>query len=302
MIAVPHADRALQHKQFFCKASQNIQHCILVGQEHIAPHGRVRGGNPRKVAETRGGILDHLGIGHLRQMVGHADHRIGDQVWRMGNHGQNLIVMGRIHRVHLRPHAGQQGFEPQKRCRISLGRGREQPPAVHKQRCKARARAGIFGPRHRVAGNELNTVRHMRGNGGNHRLLDRAHIGDGRTRHQMRADLGRNIGHRPDRHRQHHQIGTHHCLSRCGINPVTNPDLQRRRTGFGRFGMAHNLARQTLGPHGMGHGRGDQPQTDQRDAVVNRGHFIPLNWPIAWATRRQDASSPMVIRRQCGSL
>ena len=69
-----------------------------------------------------------------------------------------------------------------------------------------------------------------------------------------------------------------HGLGCGGINAITNADLKRRCPRFSRFGMADNLARQTARPHRMRHRRGDQPQPDQRDTVVDRrAHACALN-------------------------
>ena len=44
-------------------------------------------------------------------------------------------------------------------------------------------------------------------------------------------------------------------------------------------------------------------KADQGDAIIDHSHHLtPLNCATAWATRRHPASSPTVIRRQCGSL
>ena len=42
LIAVAHADRALQRKQLLGEAAEDVQHGLAVGQEHVAPHRRDR--------------------------------------------------------------------------------------------------------------------------------------------------------------------------------------------------------------------------------------------------------------------
>ena len=104
-----------KHEQLFGKAAQNIQHRLLVGQEHIAPHGRIRRRDAGEIAKPRRGILDDFAVRHLRQMVGHAHHRIGDQVRRVADHRQHQIVVRGIHRIDLRAHRLQQRPQPRQR-------------------------------------------------------------------------------------------------------------------------------------------------------------------------------------------
>ena len=53
-------DGALQGGQVFGKATENVEHRILVVKEDIAPHHRVRRGDAGEVAETTGGEFDHF--------------------------------------------------------------------------------------------------------------------------------------------------------------------------------------------------------------------------------------------------
>ena len=136
-----------------------------------------------------------------------------------------------------------------------------------------------------------------------HRLFHRPHIGDAGPLGQMRADLGRDFGHSADGDGQNHKIGALHRLGGGAEHAVANANFQGDPAGFLGFGIAHNLAHKAKLLHGMGHGRGNEPKPDEGHAVINRrGHLAPLNWPMAWATRRQEAASPTVMRRQWGSL
>ena len=133
-------------------------------------------------------------------------------------------------------------------------------------------------------------------------FTDPTSVTDG-PRLQMWCDFCSNRLHRADRHAQDDKISPLHRLGRRLGHPVTE-QRQRHRPRLGRFGMAHDLTGQPARPHRMRHGRGDQPKTDQGDTLVDHraAHLTPLNCATAWATCRQDDSSPMVIRRQCGSL
>ena len=127
-----------------------------------------------------------------------------------------------------------------------------------------------------------NTRRQMGCHRLDHRLLDRAYVRHRGTGAQMRADFGGKGPHRPHRHRQHDQIGPLHGLRRRIRHTVNKADLKGSGAGFRRPGIAHNLARQPALTHRMGHGRRNQPQADQRDAVVDRGHYrCPLNCAMA---------------------
>jgi len=192
----------------------------------------------------------------------------------MADHGHHQIVMRHIHRVDLGADAFQQRPQPRQFGRVGLGTRRQQPPAVLEQRGKARPRAGVFGARHRVAGNEMHPRRDMRRHRLDHSALDAAHIGNHGSGLQMRRDLGGNRAHRADRHRQHHQIGTLHGLGRRLADPVAE-QLARHRPCLGRSGMADDLGSQPLGAHRMGHRAGDKAKADQRDAGVDHAHPAP---------------------------
>ncbi len=53
-IAVAAADGARQLRQVFLEFAEHLQHRILVVQEHVAPHGRIGGGDAGKIAEAAG--------------------------------------------------------------------------------------------------------------------------------------------------------------------------------------------------------------------------------------------------------
>ena len=91
-LTIPGADRPLQRKELFGEAAQDLEGCVLIGQKYVAPHGRITGRDAGKVAKPGGGEVDHLRIGHPVQIIGHAHHRIGDQMRRMAGHRQHQVV------------------------------------------------------------------------------------------------------------------------------------------------------------------------------------------------------------------
>ncbi len=118
-------------------------------------------------------------------------------------------------------------------------------------------------------------------------------------------DLGRHRAHRPHRRRQHHQIGALDRLGGAVDDPVARPSSAATRRVSADARGADDLARQTGRAHRMAHRRGDQPQPDQRHPPIDHPfpvhRRLPMNSATAWATRRHEASSPMVMRRQFAS-
>jgi len=51
-LTIAGADRPLQREELFGEAAEDLQGRILIGQKHIAPHGRITGGNAGKVAKA----------------------------------------------------------------------------------------------------------------------------------------------------------------------------------------------------------------------------------------------------------
>ncbi len=305
MVAIAGADGALQRKQLLGKAAQNLQRCVLVGQEHIAPHGRITGGNPGEIAKPGGRELDHLIVGQTADIIGHANHRIGDEMRRVAGHGADQIVMIRLHQLDIRAHPPPQQPQPLHRRRFGSLDRHQQAPTIVEQFGKAGPRPAVFGSGQGVAGHEMHALGNMRRDRLDHRPLDRPHIGNGCPRFQRRGNVARHLPHGPDRHAKHHQIGPRDRLGRRIANPVTQADLARDVAGFGRTGKPRHLARQPGAFHRMKHRPGNQPQPDQRHPVIDHlAHAAPtpLKRAMAEATRRQAISSPTVIRSAFGSL
>ncbi len=208
--------------------------------------------------------------------------------------------MRRVHLVDIRAHR----FPEPAQARHRLGRclaGDEKTPAVPEKRGKAGGWPGMLGSGERMAGYEADIARNMGGHRLDHRLLDRPDIGDRRPRFQMRRDRLGHRSHRADRNGEHDQIGALHRLGGRREDLVAKADLERGRARRLGLGVAGDAARQPVGLDRMAHRRGDQAKPDQRHAVIDRrAHRCALNWPTAWTTRRQEASSPTVMRRQLG--
>ncbi len=213
-----------------------------------------------------------------------------------------------VHRVHVRAHAPAERGQPVGCRRIGArGRGQE-PPAVAEQRGEARVGAGMFRPGQWVPGDELHARGQVRRDRVDHRALDGPHVGDRGARRQMRGDLLGERSHRADGNRQHHKVRTRHRLGRRGTDPVHKAARQCHVAGGCAAGVAHDLARQPRLADCQTHRPRDQPQSDQRDPVVEGGGHAAapgraaLNRRTTSATRAQSSSRPTVMRRQCGSL
>jgi hypothetical protein len=82
-----------QRRQVLAEAAEHLQHRVLVGEEDVAPHGRVGGGDAGEVAEAAGGELQHLGARHLGQFVGGADDGVGDEMRQVAGDAEHQIVV-----------------------------------------------------------------------------------------------------------------------------------------------------------------------------------------------------------------
>ena len=298
IVAVAHPDRALQHEQLLGEAPEDVQRRRAVVQEHVAPHGRVGGGDPGEVAKTGGGELDHLAAGDPAQMVGDPDHGVGDDMGHMAGHRQHQVVVRRLHPVDPGPQPLPEGLQPVDRLGVGPGQRRQDAPAAVEQLGKTRFRTRVFGPRDRVGGHEMHAIGQVRRDIGDQADLDRAHVRDDGAGLQRRADLGRHRAANADRHAQDHQVGPRRRLRRALADPVAEAQLQRfgpRRRGAR---MAGDLARQAAALRRPGDRRADQAEPDQGQLCNHRAAHDPApKLRRASATARQPTSSPIEIRR-----
>jgi hypothetical protein len=158
----------------------------------------------------------------------------------------------------------------------------------------------------------------MRRHVAHHRALDRADIGDGRARLQMRRDLLRDLAAGADRDADDDEIG---ARDRGGIG-LDHFDRQgqvrrrARRVGGGTR-RRHDLAHGALRARGARDRAADQADADQRQvrtrseaAVAVRVALdlsptpvvLPKNSLSAATTRRLASSVPTVMRSAFGSL
>ena len=100
-VAVALADRLGQRRHVLVEAAEHFQHRVLVGEEHVAPHGRIGGGDAGEIAEAAGGEFQHLRARDRLQFVGGADDGVGDQMRQMaGDREHQVVVVGR-HRLDI---------------------------------------------------------------------------------------------------------------------------------------------------------------------------------------------------------
>ncbi len=147
---VARADRLAHEGEIGEEAVHHFQHRLAVVQEHVAPHGRIAGGDAGEIAEAPGGELDHFAAGDFLQIAGGADDGVGDQVRDMAGDGEHAIMVRGFH--HFDPRS-QRLPERHQRGDLVLvcaaGRS-EDAPALVEEAGKACVRPRLLGARHRV--------------------------------------------------------------------------------------------------------------------------------------------------------
>ena len=293
----------MQGKQLFGEPPQNLKRRILVRQKHIAPHGRITGGDTGEIPETGGRVLDDFAVCYPLEIVSDTHHRVSDQMWRVACDGQHTVMMIRIHFVHIGAKAFPKGSHLVDSTTVTAFNRHNQQPTVFKQLRKAAFRAGMLGASQWVRRHKMHICGQNRPNTFDHVAFDRTHIGDRGTRLQMRCNLGCNLAHDANRDTQDDQIRVLHSFNRTITNRITKPDLAGGVAGFRRPCITSDMAHRPCPFARPKDGRRNKPKPDQGNPFVNHTHAAAfLNWVIAWTTRRHPASSPTVIRRQCGRL
>ena len=100
-----------------------------------------------------------------------------------------------------------------------------------------------------------------------HRSFDRSDIAQDRSRLQHVGDRRRDFGIGPDRHAQHHQVGTLDRLGRGLMHAVDGAQFARRCPRRLALGETGNVARQPAAADRVRHRRADQPDADQRHMI-----------------------------------
>ena len=183
-----------------------------------------------------------------------------------------------------------------------LRRG-EDAPAVDEQLGETEVGPEFFGAGDGMARDKMDAGRNVGRHVAHHRGLDRADIGDGRARFQVRADVFcyRTAG--ADRNADDHQVGAgdrgraavHHRVG----EPQFADALPRRLGTRRRNDFAHEAERARRARDRAA----DQADADQRQAVIEdwRSHHPKKSFSAA-TTSRLASSVPTLSRSACGSL
>ena len=163
---------------------------------------------------------------------------------------------------------------------------------------------GVFRAGDGMAGDEMDAGRNVGRHVAHHRGLDRADVGDGCARLEVRADL---LGHRAagaDWNADDHQVGAgnrggagvHHCVG----EPQFADALPRRLGARRRHDFAHDAERARRARDRAA----DQADADQRQAVIEdwRSHHPSKNSFSAATTSRLASSVPTLSRSAFGNL
>ena len=147
-LAVVAADGAGQFREILVEGAEHFQHGLLVGEEHIAPHRGIGGGDAGEVAEAAGRELDHFRRCHFRQLVRGADNGVGDQMRQMAGDREHEIMMIRRHDLDSGAEPSPERAQPFHRGGIgALGRGQD-APAVDEQFGETGIGTGMLGASH----------------------------------------------------------------------------------------------------------------------------------------------------------
>jgi len=299
-VPVAPADRALELAQILREALEHFQHRLAVVEEDVAPHRRVRRRDPREIAKAARGIFDDLRLSHLLEVTRGADDRVGDQMRQMAGDGEDAVVMLGRHRLDPRAEPAPEFGDALDRDRIRAFGGRDDAPAVAKQRRKARFGAAPFGTGDRMR-RDHRRARQRVGQRADDLGLATADVADDRIRWQFGHELARDVAHDADRHAEDHEVRVDHRGPRRVRDVVA--ELQPVR-GFthARIGVvAGDADRRHRFLHRARHRRADQPQPDDRDARERQHQARSTRSRSAAVTPRVSSSVPIVMRSALGS-
>ena len=267
-VAVAAANGARELRQILVEGAEHLQYRVLVGEEHVAPHGRVRRGDTGEIAKAAGGEFQHFRARHFGKLVGRADDRIGDEMRQMTGDRQHEVVMRCRHGLDVGAQSAPESRELFDCGGIGAFGRRQDAPSSDEQCREAGIGAGILRAGHRMGGDKMNAIGQVRSHVADDRALDRADIRNSRAAHQMRSDLGGDFAAGADRHAYDHEIGAgdgggaafHDLIGKAKLG-----DTLARRGGAG---SRHDLAHRSLRPRRAGNRRADQADADQSEAVV----------------------------------
>ena len=162
-------------------------------------------------------------------------------MWQVRDDRQHQIMMLRIHDVHI----GSASLPESRQSFHRLIARRlvrcQDAPAIVEQRGKTGVRAGLFGTRDRVAGDEMDAVRNMRAHLADDRSLCRADVRQNCAGFQRRGNPFRNRFVRSHRHTQNDEIRPVDRLAGVHAISVAEPELLRAGKGCLRTGGDNDL-------------------------------------------------------------
>ena len=219
----------------------------------------------------------------------------------MTGDSQYQIVMLCVHLLHIGADAFPQTAQAGDRIRVRSFDRYEQAPAVVEQFRKSASGTGMFRACKGMAGNEVDPFGQMRGDLCYDIRLDGTHIRHRYTRRQHRRDFAGHGPHDAHGNAEHDQIGPANGFFERIADLVAEADFARGGAGLRAACVARHLACEVTALHRPVHRRGDEPQTDECDLVINLAHAPASRQRVnASITRPVCAASPTVIRNPSG--
>ena len=121
-------------RQVFVEGAEHFQHGVFVGEEHVAPHGRIGRGDAGEIAKAAGREFEHFRARDFRQFIRRADDRVGDQMRQVAGDRQHQVVVRGRHGFDVGAEQPPERGKTLDRGGIGASRRRENAPATDEQR------------------------------------------------------------------------------------------------------------------------------------------------------------------------